>query len=271
MGKKKIRNNKSKSSGKGRRKGPTRFGTGRFSILLAAGGLLCISLLFVLGHDVITQVHMFAAKEIVVLGNHRLTEAEVLKLAGVEHNANIFDVNLGVTRKRLINDGWIAEARIGREIPDRLVIRIREHEPVALVDLDDKYIISREGTIIKRWEPVDGDAFPLVTGLSYSDLPLAGEDSTEAFDALMALFHVTEADNGALSLARLERIDVDSELGITVHATGPVKSARIGFSLYGEKFKRVERLIASLDHSSGNQALKIMSLESDDRIVAGPF
>lgn len=266
-----MRRNKSKVSGKGRSKAPAGFGAGRFSMFFAAAGIFCLSLLFVFGHDVITQGHLFSAKEILVLGNHRLSEAEVLALAGIEPGTNIFSVNLGSSRKRLIADGWVAEARIGREIPDRLVVRVREHEPVAVVDLGEKYILSREGTIIRRWKTADSGSLPLVTGLTYSDLPIAGDRPSEAFDALKRLFLVAEAGKGVLSLDRLEKIDVDSGLGITVHAAGPVKSARIGFTEYAKKFERVKRLLASLDRGPESPALEIISLESDDRIVAGPF
>jgi cell division protein FtsQ len=207
----------------------------------------------------------------VVLGNHHLAEARILELADIEPGSNIFAVNLGKARKQLLSNGWIAEARVGREIPDRLVIRIREHEPVALLDLGEKYLLSCEGTVIKRWEETDAFTFPLVTGLTYSDIPLEAGACNESFAALMQVLRIARSDKGALSLARLERIDVDRGLGITLHATGPVKSARIGFAGYDEKYRRVDRLLASLQRGPSDPALEIMELESDSRIVAGPF
>jgi cell division protein FtsQ len=269
LAKKKVRKNKPKSRGKGKR--TVRPGTGKLKAVLTAAGLFGLSLLFVLGHDVLTQGRMFAAREIVVMGNHRLTEAKVLALAGIEPGANIFAVNLGTARKRLLADGWVAEARVGREIPDRLVVRVREHEPAALLDLGGTYVMSWEGTIIKRLEETDDFSLPLVKGLSYSDIPLAGGASTDSFDALLQVLRVARKDSGALCLDRLEKIDVDRGVGITLHATGPVKSVRIGFARYDEKYRRVERLLASLDRRPEDPALEIMAIESDNRIVAGPF
>jgi cell division protein FtsQ len=244
---------------------------GFLSVFLPAIGVLFLSLLFVLGHDVMTQGRMFTAKQIVVLGNRHLTEERVLELADIQPGSNIFSVNLGTARKRLLSDGWIAEARVGREIPDRLVVRIREHEPLALLDLEDKYILSREGTIIKRWEETDTFVLPLVKGLTYSDIPLNDVAHTTPFAVLMRVFKIARSNEGPLSLDRLEEIDVDRDLGITLFAKGPVKSAYIGFDRYDEKFRRVDRLLASIDRSSSDPALEIMELESDNRIVAGPF
>lgn len=269
--KKKVRKNKSKAPRKARKTSSGRSGSGRFAPLLTAGGIFCLSLLFVLGHDVMTQGRMFAAEEIVVLGNHRLSEAKVLDLAGIEPGTNIFSLNLGTARKRLLAGGWVAEARVGREIPDRLVIRVREHEPLALLDLGEKFVMSREGTIIKRWKAADDFALPLVTGLTYSDLPLAGGEKTQPFTVLMQVLQVARASGGSLSLDRLEKIDVDRELGITLHAVGPVKSVRIGFAKYEEKYRRVERFLAALDRGPEDPALEITAIESDSRIVAGPF
>jgi cell division protein FtsQ len=267
--KKKVRKNKPKPMAGEKR--TVRPGTGRLKVFLTAGGFFCLGLLFVLGHDVLTQGRMFAAKEIAVTGNHRLTFTDVLALAGIEPGANIFAVNLGVARERLLANDWVAEARVRREIPDRLVVRVREHEPAALLDLGETYVMSREGTIIKRSEPDDGFVLPRVTGLTYSDLPLAGEAPTESFTALMQVLRVARGDGGALSWDRLKSIDVDSGLGITLYAAGPVKSVRIGFANYDQKYRRVERLLASLDRRPEDPALEILAIDSDSRIVAGPF
>jgi cell division protein FtsQ len=214
---------------------------------------------------------MFAAKEIEVLGNHQFSEEQVLELAGLAPGVNIFAVNLGVARKRLLTDGWVAEARVGREIPDRLVVRIREHEPMLILDLGDKYIMSREATIIKAWEETDPFDLPLVTGLDYSDLPLGGSSQSAVFAALMQALGTARSEEGALSLAKLRKIDVDPLLGITLYTDGAVKSARVGFEKYDEKFRRVDRLLAAMDRGQSDPGLEITELEYDNRIVAGPF
>ncbi len=234
-------------------------------------GLVCMGLLFILGYDIMTQGRMFAAREIAVLGNRQLSEARVLSLAGIDPGVNIFAVNLSLARKRLISDGWIAEARVGREIPDRLVIRVREHVPQAILDLGKKYVMSREGTIIQEYNEADFPGLPFVSGLYYSDLPLGGESSREPFVSLLSVLAIAQKDEGPLSLSQLERIDVDRDLGITLHTDGIVETARIGFGRFPEKYARIDRLLAYLNRQPSDPALKILEIESDDRIVAGPF
>ena len=242
-----------------------------FPILFRTMGIVGLSLLFILGYDIMTQGRMFAAKQIVVQGNHELPRADVLSLSEIDPGMNIFAVNLTLTRKRLLSNGWIAEARVGREIPDRLIIRVREHVPIAILDLGRKYLMSLEGTIIKEATETDYSGFPLVTGLSYSDLPLGDDFSREPFTSLRKILTVAQKDEGPLSLPHLKRIDVDRDLGLTLYADGLVKTARVGFQRFAEKYARIERLLGYLHRQPSDQALEIIEIESDDRIVAGPF
>lgn len=269
--KKRIRKNKSKTSEKKRRTASGVFFPGLVRHFFGFIGFISLSVLFILGHDIMTQGNLFAAKQILVAGNRQLSESRVLELAGIQPGTNIFAVNLSMARKRLLSDGWVADARIGREIPDQLVVKIREHEPLAYIDLEKKYVMSREGTIIKEWDERDLSVLPLITGLDYSDLPLGGSRSEEPFASLLSVLSVAHQANGALSLDQLGRIDVDRDLGLTLHASGPVKKVRIGFGGYAEKFKRVDRLLDHLDLQFQGSGLEIIELESDSRIVAGPF
>ena len=271
LAKRKVRRNKTRSSAEGSAPLSVRRASRTSSLLFGILGIACLSLLFILGYDIITQGRMFAARQIVVLGNRQLSEAYILSLSGIDPGVNIFAVNLSLARKRLLSDGWIAEARVGREIPDRLVIRVREHVPLVILDMGKKFIMSREGTIIKESSETDMPVLPRVTGLSYSDLPSEGDSPRDPFLSLLQALMIAQKDGGPLSLRRLKRIDVDRDLGITLRADGPVGTARIGFRQYAEKYERVNRLVGFLNRQSTDQPLVINEIESDDRIVAGPF
>lgn len=271
LAKKRRRKNKAKTSGNASGPVSVRWGSRAFPIIYSVLGFFCLSLLFILGHDIMTQGSMFTAKQITVLGNRQLPETRVLSLSGIYPGMNIFAVNLSLARKQLLSDGWIAEARVGREIPDRLVIRVREHIPLAVLDLGEKYIMSREGTVITEWRIADFPGLPLVTGLDYSDLPIEGDPPHELFISLLQVLSIARKDEGPLSLSRLMRVDVDRDLGITLYADGPVAKACVGFRQFAEKYRRIDRLLGYLGRQPSDQALKIIEIEGDDQIVAGPF
>ena len=267
LGRNKIRRNKARIRRQAVSRKGSGLGIGRF--LFGGVGILALSLVFVFGHDFLTQETMFSAKVVTVAGNKVLSESQILTLAGIKSGDNIFSVNLNLIRKQLLSSPWIAEAKVGRQIPDGLAIRVREHEPAALLDLGKIYIMSREGTIIKEWEETD-PRLPLVTGLSYADLPL-GEAPGKAFGALLSVLDIARKDTGPLAVSRIETIHVDQDLGITLFATGGIRSAWIGYQNFSEKYERLQRLLAHLGERPGQESLTIFDLESDARVVAGPF
>jgi cell division protein FtsQ len=113
----------------------------------------------------VTASPRFALQKLSVSGLERRTEGEVLELSGIKIGANIFSVDLETLRRRLMQDPWIAEARVSRTLPNVLTIDIKERKAAALVALGETYLATREGIIIKRLDQGDPTDLPLVTGL----------------------------------------------------------------------------------------------------------
>jgi cell division protein FtsQ len=71
-------------------------------------------------------------------------------------------IDLAATRARLMQFGWIREARVSRRLPDTLVIEVIERQPVAIWQNNQQLsLIDAEGVVL---EPVRLEAMP--------DLPL---------------------------------------------------------------------------------------------------
>ena len=101
---------------------------------LIVGGLLLFAvfnLALILTHDWITQTSLLPIETVQVKGARRLADEIVRQRAGIAMEGNILAVNLGRARRRLQAHPWVAEARVMREIPTGIVIRIREHDCAA--------------------------------------------------------------------------------------------------------------------------------------------
>ena len=97
--------------------------------LLIAG----VSVLFVFVHDLAVQCDYFRADTVEVSGQNRLHRQDVMDAAGLKDGENILAVNLTLARSRLMAHPWVEDASIRRVAPDRLLVEVREHEPLAVV------------------------------------------------------------------------------------------------------------------------------------------
>jgi cell division protein FtsQ len=203
---------------------------------------------------------------------------------------NLFAINLTAVRKRLLSHPWIAEAMVMREIPSRLIIRIKEHVPLAVVDLGRKFLINEKGEIFKIWTVADPANLPLVSGLEISDLAAyrrfehrATGDSSEAerlsensqkhyspLDAVMHVLRLGKQSDSILPNRLIKHILVDREIGLTLHALTRVKTIRLGYHNYADKYAMLRLIITYLKRTPKAAAYERIDLNNLDRIVVSP-
>ena len=261
-----------------------------FKIITGLGLLLATSTGFVFIHDVITQCDYFKARSIVIEGEQRLTEGQIAELAHIKEKMNLFAINLTAVRKRLLSHPWIAEATVMREIPARLIIRIKEHVPLAIVDLGRKFLINEKGEIFKIWTATDPADLPLVRGLEMSDMApyriieagATGDSSeTERFsensqnhysplDAVMHILRLGKQSGSILPNRLIKNIMVDREIGITLHALTRVKTISLGYHNYAEKYAMLRYIIAYLKQTPKAAVYERIDLNNLNRIVVRP-
>jgi len=74
----------------------------------------------------------FHVSRIDVSGNRRLTTAQVVAAAGLEHPGSVFQVDPGELRRRLTATTWVRAASVSAELPDRVRISVDEWQPSAV-------------------------------------------------------------------------------------------------------------------------------------------
>jgi cell division protein FtsQ len=153
--------------------------------LLAAAALLGSVFIFVCSF--VLSSPYFAIKEIAVRGVRELTEKEVLSLAKVRPHTNIMGINREVIAARVAANPWVKNIYIGRELPDRLVLDIRERRPVALVKEDGVfYLIDCDGHVFKKLSQGDDVDLPVITGMkiNVAEKPLLYADTLKILEQL---------------------------------------------------------------------------------------
>ncbi len=237
------------------------------------GGLLLVgamSLVLIFGYDVLTQCDYFKGRRIVVQGAHRLKRAEILRQAGVRPGMNILAVNLPLVRKRLLAHPWVAEAQARRELPDTLVLRIREQQPMAVVDLGRPFLINRDGQIFKALEKKDPHDLPRITGLGFGDFSVEGLPTTRPFQAVMAVLRLGNAPGSVLPNADIRRIAVDRDCGLTLLVDDGRREIRLGFENYQRKYRRLAVILGFLEKNAAVSDYAWVDIQNINRVVVSP-
>lgn len=229
-----------------------------------------LSFLLILGYDVVTQSDYFKTERIDVKGNRQLTKLEVIDQAGIDKATNIFSANLSIVRRRLLAHPMIADARIRREFPSRIQLDIREHQPLAILDLGRKFIINRKGEIFREMAPFASNHLPVINGLEYKDINLPGQPESIPFNAVMEVLRLGQCEKSILPNHMLKRIHVDREIGLTLYATDKVKTIKLGYNDYQNKYERLEKVLFHLKMKPEFTDINSVDLNNLDRIVVNP-
>lgn len=274
MVRKRARTNYYKNSRAKKRESVLRHVAWTCKLLGAVAFLISVSFVFVFSYDFFTQCDYFAAKSLTVTGNRRLTRAHVLNQTQIKEGVNTLSVNLSTARKRLLAHSWIADAAVSRKLPDELHIHIREHQPLAILDLGRRYLINVQGVVFKEVSASDPQDLPMVTGLEFSDIAVPGEPATVSFEAMMQLLRLGQQAGSILPNRLIQRIHVDKEIGLTLYTpdrtTGCIMEIKLGYQDYPGKYSRLRDVLLFMKGRQNFQQLQCIDLKSSNRIVVSP-
>ncbi len=270
MGRKRLRKNYYKNSdARKRNKMLKRFVFG-LKLMVVGTALVFVSLLFVFSYDFLTQCDYFKAKELMVIGTHRLTQNQVLQQANISSGVNIFSVNLSKVRRRLLAHSWIEDAEVRRELPSGINIRINEQKPLAVLDLGRKFIINTHGEIFKEMDKADHCNLPMISGLEFSDINVKGESRSIPFDAVMNILGLGQKPESVLPYSLIKKIFVDREMGLTIYAFDHIREIKIGYNNYPDKYAMLKDVLFYLEKNGGFSRLESIDLNNLNRIVVNP-
>lgn len=100
----------------------------------------------------------FVVRNVEIVGRQKADRDIVYDVAMEQQSRAMPLVDLEGTRAKLMQLGWIADARVSRRLPDTLVVDIVERKPAAIWQYRHRLaLIDAEGTVIA---PVDDAAMP---------------------------------------------------------------------------------------------------------------
>ena len=163
--------------------------------------------------------------EIEIVGAVHADPAPLVAAAGVGEGAILIWVDTGAVAASVSTDPWVADARVERVWPDRLVVEVLEREPVAWLEGTTTWmLVASDGTVLEvATEPAGGHLRAL---LAFPDLT-RGEQPTDAtWQEIVALATTLRDDLGGAMTVELIGTELWTEvLGHPVRLGYPIDLA----------------------------------------------
>jgi len=186
----------------------------------------------------------FAVTAVVVHSRGHLDHEALRTLAGVQRGASIWEVDPRAVEARVAASPWVRSVTARRDLPSRVVIRVRQHRPAAIVALADPggglFYAVRPGRLVARVSPDDSTDLPYVTGLADPTLTSGGT----SLGLARALRLLRVARRATPEIGSMSEIHVDGERGLTLLPTRPQVPIAIGWSGFERKVARARQVLA---------------------------
>lgn len=202
-----------------KRKGNRRRRRGRFSALWR---ILCTAL--VTGAIVAAMTLFFKVQDVVVSGNERYREEEVVQASGIEKEDNLFLLNKYKAAQTIFEQlPYVEEASINRKLPDTIVITVRECTAAAGIKTEEGvWLISESGKLLEAVQET-AESVPRVIGLALHEPTVsaqldAGEDGGAAAAALLLNLLSSAREQGML--ADIAAIDLTDATAVRLEYLG---------------------------------------------------
>ena len=234
-------------------------------------GLTIFSIMLIFIHDFLTQTQYFSIQNIEVDGTDHLRPEKIINQAGIAKGDNLLGINLRKIRKRILTNPWVKEVRISREIPDVLRIDITEYKPEAIAEIENEtYLLNREGWLFKTVNDEDPKNLPFISGISYTDVPIADFPASSQFEAIREVLELGRTEKALIPAKKIRQIYMDRELGLTLEVFEPAVVIQIGYGNYSQKYRNLKHVLAHLQNGNESFEINAVDLRDLDQIVVTP-
>lgn len=229
---------------------------------------------------VLPAAPFLAIDDIVVHGNERLSEGEVLALVSGLSGASILSVDLEEHRRRLSASPWLVGGALRRRLPSTVEVFVAERTPIALARFGGRlFLLDAAGSIVDGHGPRFAELdFPIVDGLGAGDGaaegvdpradargaddgPGGGDGAAEAVDPrrmALAARLLRELSSEPAALAAVSQIDVADPDDAVVLLNDDVVLLHLGterflarLRLYAELAPVLREQVADIDEEIG--------------------
>lgn len=228
------------------------------------------SLLLIFGYHFLLTLPYFCLKgpeAIEISGAQRSQPLKVLQDLQIKPGTSLLAILPLKVERALRQQPWVAQVDLRRHWPDRLSIQIKEHQPLAIVQLEQLYLMNQEGQLFKILEPQDPSDLPVITGLQREHFQRVGGQPTPLLAKLFDFMQFLKDNRQDINLASIGEIHVDPENGFIIYPFGLKAGLNLGFKDYQQKLAKLEKIWPYLKQQGQLAAVDKIDLNYPQRVL----
>lgn len=223
-------------------------------LLPALCGMTAIVLFFVFGGmqtvgGLFRDISVFKIRDLEFVGCEATTEDRLRLLTGINlYQTSLLELDADAVAASVEQDPWVSKAVVKRNWPSAVVIEVKEHHPVAMInrsttDTPQLYYVDRSGTAFLEVRPGQDVDFPVITGLDRF-----GDEAqrAEIFADIHQFLKYAERNNPNLPVQSVSEIHVNEEGELVIYLVDHTFPIFFGRGNVYEKYRRLVRVLESL-------------------------
>ncbi len=201
---------------------------------------------------------VFRLRNIEIKGNNRLSRIDIMRVANATVGTSLLGFDTEKAEAALKAHNWIDNAKIVREFPDKLIISIKEREPVAVLNAGGLYLVDKKGVVFD----VLGKhkvSLPIISGISKSEVV----DHHIPRRAMSAIHLLSLAGKGAklLSKNNISEIRLDGNGEMLIYTRDRAVPVRVAVKHLKRDLERAEKVLFHLYNSKSYQKVAEIDME----------
>ncbi|MGA9111188.1 MAG: cell division protein FtsQ/DivIB [Smithella sp.] len=231
-----------------------------------ATGLLLVAVflcsLFIYAYNFLVSRPYFQIKEISVRGLRELTEKDVLATAGIKPAQNLLAINTDAVIRRVSANQWVESISVGRELPNKLVLEVKERTPLVLVKQDNDFcLMDAEGFVFKKLGKSDEVDLPIITGVNEKE-----DVKSQLLLATLNLLKTVSKSSQYAYLGTVSEVHVDNVFGLSlISSTGLY--LKLGTTDFENKLKQLKLVLADLENRGMKNGYLCIDLSDDAKVT----
>lgn len=221
-----------------------------------------LSFLLICGAIVGALILFFKVQTVIVDGNERYTDQEVLDVAQIQIGENMFLLNKYAISGQITSQlPYVQSVQIRRGLPDTIYIRVEECTPVAaVIQGDTAWLVSRKGKLLEEMAASQVSGYPQIFGCelllpTVSSTMSLPQDGNITMDRLMELIDCLESRG---MLDKTQSIDCSDPDLLVLHYADRFEVQMLYNADFNKKLFALEQVIAKLQENEKGTVILTM-------------